>query len=126
MINLKKLFSLDINFYCLQNEIRKSDYNYFKSSNIFDCSNFDLVQIIEIIHDLDLVISVDTSILHLSAAFNKETWGILTLYPDWRWGKFEKYNPYNSLKLFRQKKFNFWDDTIDDIYNQLKRKLIIN
>ena len=25
---------LDINFYCLQNEIRKSDYNYFKSLNI--------------------------------------------------------------------------------------------
>ena len=124
--NLEKLFSLDINFYCLQNEIRSSDYDYFKSSKIFDCSNFDLVQIIEIINELDLVISVDTSILHLSASFNKETWGILTLYPDWRWGKFEKYNPYNSLKLFRQKKFNYWDDTIDDIYKQLKSKLILN
>ena len=30
------------------------------------------------------------------------------------------FNPYNSLKLFRQTKFNYWEDTINDIYNQLK------
>ena len=122
--NLEKLFSLDINFYCLQSEIRNYDYDYFKSLNIVDCSNFDLIQIGEIINNLDLVISTDTSILHLSASFNKETWGILNLYPDWRWSKFEKFNPYNSLKLFRQSRFNYWDDIINDIYNQLKTKLV--
>ena len=121
--NLGKLFSLDINFYCLQSEIRDCDYNYFKSSNIIDCSNFDLFQIGRIINDLDLVISTDTSILHLSASLNKETWGILNLYPDWRWSKFDKFNPYKSLKLFRQNTFNYWDDTINDIYKQLKTKL---
>ena len=122
--NLEKLFSLDINFYCLQSEIRNYDYDYFKSLNIVDCSNFDLIQIGQIINNLDLVISTDTSILHLSATFNKETWGILNLYPDWRWSKFEKFNPYNSLKLFRQSRFNYWDDIIDDIYYQLKTKLV--
>ena len=122
--NLEKLFSLDINFYCLQSEIRNYDYDYFKSLNIVDCSNFDLIQIGQIINNLDLVISTDTSILHLSASFNKETWGILNLYPDWRWSKFEKFNPYNSLKLFRQSRFNYWDDIIDDIYYQLKTKLV--
>ena len=69
---------------------------------------------------MDLIISVDTSILHLASSFNKKTWGILNLYPDWRWSKFEKFNPYSSLKLFRQTKFNYWDDTINDIYSQLK------
>ena len=124
--SLEKLFSLDINFYCLQNEIRNYDYNYLKSLNIVDCSSFDLNQIVEIINNLDLVISVDTSILHLSACLNKETWGILNLYPDWRWSKFEKFNPYNSLKLFRQDKFNDWNDIINEIYDQLKTKLIKN
>ncbi len=124
--SLEKLFSLDINFYCLQSEIRDYDYDYFKSLNIVDCSNFDLLQISEIINNLDLVISTDTSILHLSSSLNKETWGILNLYPDWRWSKFEKFNPYNSLKLFRQSKFNDWDDLINDIYEQLKTKLIEN
>lgn len=118
--DLEKLFQLDINFYNLQSEIRTSDYDYFKSLNIIDCSKFDLIQVSEIINDLDLVISVDTSILHLASTFNKKTWGILNLYPDWRWNKFNKFNPYNSLKLFKQIKFNYWDDIINDIYNQLK------
>ena len=118
--DLEKLFSLDINFFCLQNEIRSSDLDYFKSLNIIDCSNFDIVQIGEIINNLDLVISVDTSILHLAASFNKETWGILNLYPDWRWGKFQNYNSYDSLKLFKQIKFNNWDYVINNIYDQLK------
>ena len=118
--DLEKLFLLDINFYNLQSEIRTSDYDYFKSLNIIDCSKFDLIQVSEIINDLDLVISVDTSILHLASTFNKKTWGILNLYPDWRWNKFNKFNPYNSLKLFKQIKFNYWDDIINDIYNQLK------
>ena len=118
--DLEKLFLLDINFYNLQSEIRTSDYDYFKSLNIIDCSKFDLAQVSEIINNLDLVISVDTSILHLASTFNKKTWGILNLYPDWRWNKFNKFNPYNSLKLFKQIKFNYWDDIINDIYNQLK------
>ena len=118
--DLEKLFLLDINFYNLQSEIRTSDYDYFKSLNIIDCSKFDLIQVSKIINDLDLVISVDTSILHLASTFNKKTWGILNLYPDWRWNKFNKFNPYNSLKLFKQIKFNYWDDIINDIYNQLK------
>ena len=63
---------------------------------------------------------MDTSILHLAASLNKETWGILNLYPDWRWGKFQSYNPYVSLKLFKQIKFNNWDHIINDIYDQLK------
>ena len=116
--DLEKLFSLDINFYCLQSEIRNCDYNYFKSLKITNCGNFNFVQVGEIINNLDLIISVDTSILHLASSLNKKTWGILNLYPDWRWGKFEKFNPYNSLKLFRQTHFNYWDDTINDIYSQ--------
>ena len=52
------------------------------------------------------MITSDTSILHLSASLNKETWAMLSLYPDWRWGEFNKINPYLSLKIFKQEKFN--------------------
>ncbi len=124
LIDLEKLFELDVNYYCLQNEIRNSDLNYFQSLNLTDCGNFNLVQIGEIINNLDLVITVDTSILHLSASLDKETWALLNLYPDWRWNEFQKFHTYNSLKLFRQKRFNIWSDIIDDIYNELKIKLI--
>ena len=38
----------------------------------------------------------------MASSLNIETWGILCLYPDWRWGEFNKFNPYNKLKLFNQ------------------------
>ena len=69
------------------------------------------------------MISTDTSFLHLSSSLNQETWGILNLYPDWRCGEFNKINPYKSLKLFRQKTFNQWDDVELEILHNLKKKI---
>jgi len=120
---LKKIFSLDINFYCLQNEIWKRDLNQFKLLNITNLGELDLIKIADIIPSLDLVISSDTSILHLSASLNKETWGLLSLYPDWRWSYFNKINPYKSLKLFRQTNFNKWDNIVTEIYSNLENKI---
>ena len=82
--NLVKILNLDINFYCLQNEIWQSDKEYFNTDKIKDFGKYDLVEISSIIKNLDLVISVDTAILHISAILNKETWGIFNIYPDWR------------------------------------------
>ena len=121
---MKKIFSLDVNFFSLQNEIWQRDLDTYNSSKMINLGNYSLNEIASIIPDLDLVISSDTSLLHLSASMNKETWGILNLDPDWRWGEFNKINPYNSLKLFHQKKFNEWGDIENDIFNNLKKKLI--
>ena len=121
--SLKKIFSLDINYYCLQNEIWSRDLNEFKLIKINDFGKYSLNEMKSIIPYLDLVISTDTSFLHLSSTLNKETWGILNLYPDWRWGEFNKINPYKSLKLFRQKIFNKWDDVELEILENLKIKM---
>ena len=121
--SLKRIFSLDINFYCLQNEIWERDLNQFKLLNISDLGQLNLIDIANIIPSLDLVISSDTSILHLSSSLNKETWGILNLYPDWRWGEFNKINPYKSLKLFHQNNFNKWRNIENEIYHELENKI---
>jgi Tfp pilus assembly protein PilF len=118
---LNKIFSLDINFYCLQKEIWERDLIQFEKTNITNLGDYSLGNMVAIIQKLDLVISSDTSILHLAASLNKETWGLLNLYPDWRWGAFNKIHPYKSLKLFQQKAFNKWDDVELEIYNNLKR-----
>tara|TARA_B100000927_G_scaffold72375_1_gene57551 strand:- start:196 stop:1899 length:1704 start_codon:yes stop_codon:yes gene_type:complete len=120
---LNKIFSLDINFYCLQNEIWERDLFQFKKKKITDLGNYSLSEMVAIIQNLDLVISSDTSILHLAASLNKETWGLLNLHPDWRWGAFNDMHPYNSLKLFQQKAFDKWDDVEQEIYENLKKKL---
>ena len=120
---LKKLFSLDVNFYCLQSEIWDRDLHYFKSLNLTNCGEYKLTEIASIIQNLDLVISSDTSLLHLSASLNKQTWGILSLYPDWRWSEFNKINPYSNLKIFKQKSFNDWSEIEELIVTELQSKI---
>ena len=120
--SLDKVLSLDINFYSLQNEIWERDQEYFEKTSMYKFGEYDLVEIASIIENLDLVISSDTSILHLSCCLNKETWGIFNIYPDWRWAEFNKINPYPSLKMFKQKKFNQWDDVTDEIFRELQLK----
>ena len=119
---LNKIFSLDINFYCLQKEIWERDLIQFKKTNITNLGNYSLSEMVTIIQNLDLVISSDTSILHLAASLNKQTWGLINLYPDWRWGAFNKIHPYKSLELFHQTAFDKWDDVVLEIYNNLKKK----
>ena len=96
---------------------------YFKSLKLNDCSKYKLDEIASIIKNLDLVITVDTSLLHLSASLNKETWGILSLYPDWRWGKFNNINPYKTLKFFKQENFIDWKIVENLIFKELTLKV---
>ncbi|MDC2998506.1 hypothetical protein OAY90_02530, partial [Candidatus Pelagibacter sp.] len=121
--NLNKILSLNANFYCLQSEIWERDREFLKSSNLINFSNYKLDEIASIIKNLDLVITVDTSLLHLAASLNINTWGLICLNPDWRWGKFNKINPYKNLEIFRQKKFNDWNDIVNEIYKKLKKKI---
>ena len=124
--SLKKIFSLDANFYCLQNEVWDRDLDEFNSLDLINCGKYKLDEIASIILNLDLVITSDTSLLHLSSSLNKETWGMLSLYPDWRWGEFDKFNPYSSLKIFKQKKFNEWTNVENEITDELKKKISNN
>ena len=117
----QEILELDANFYCLQNEIWDRDLELFEKSKLNDCGKFKLDEIASVINNLDLVISADTSILHLSSVLNKETWAMMSLYSDWRWEDFDKINPYSSLKIFKQKNFNEWNE----VKNLIKSKLDI-
>ena len=76
-----------------------------------------------IISNLDLVISIDTAIAHLSAAMNKETWITLSYNHDWRWGlKNMKSHWYKSVKLFRADSKNNWQKVFENIIRNFKKK----
>jgi Tfp pilus assembly protein PilF len=54
------------------------------------------------IENLDLVISVDSSVAHLAGALGKEVWIILSEKPEWRWGQEEDLTIwYENARLFR-------------------------
>jgi hypothetical protein len=56
-----------------------------------------------LIENLDLVITVDTSIAHLAGAMGKETWVLLAPNADWRWLLDREDSPwYPTLRLFRR------------------------
>ena len=62
---------------------------------------------------LDQVISVDTSVAHLSAALGKPTLLLLPYRPDWRWGAVGKTSVwYPSVKLLRQTRSEGWKSAL--------------
>ena len=123
--NFQKLLELDVSFYSFQKEIWDRDKEFFKNSNIIDFSEKNFSEIIAIIQNLDLVISSDTFFLHLSCICNKETWGLISLNADWRWYEYYKYNPYETLKIYKQSDYKSWDDVMENLHKDLKKKFNI-
>ncbi len=76
-----------------------------------------------LIANLDLVISVCTSVAHLSGAIGKKTWIMIPHHPCWRWFDDEsEASPwYPSVKLFRQKEKHTWHDVLERVAEELKK-----
>ena len=69
---------------------------------------------------LDLTITVDTSAAHLAGALGKPVWVLLPWVTDWRWMLNREDNPwYPTMRLFRQKKGEDWDDVIARVEKEL-------
>ncbi|MCT7990632.1 tetratricopeptide repeat protein [Laspinema sp. D6] len=74
------------------------------------------------ISQLDLIITVDTSVAHLAGAMGKPTWLLLAYTPDWRWGLDGCASPwYPTLRLFRQKQPGDWQEVGDRITEELRQ-----
>jgi tetratricopeptide (TPR) repeat protein len=75
-----------------------------------------------IVEQLDLVISVDTSVAHLAGALNRPVWILSRHDGCWRW----LYQPtdvspwYPKARLFRQTQAGRWDDVIAQVAHALQ------
>ncbi|MBP88912.1 MAG: hypothetical protein CMJ64_19725 [Planctomycetaceae bacterium] len=73
-----------------------------------------------IMKNLDLMVTSDTSVPHLSGALGVPSWVALSLSPDWRWFLEREDSPwYPTMRLFRQKTLADWGDVFDRIANEL-------
>lgn len=84
----------------------------------------DMAQTAALIQDLNLVISVDTAVLHLAGALRRPAWALLDSLPDWRWGqRGDRALWYDDMLLFRQPAPGDWDSVVQCLHATLVHAL---
>jgi hypothetical protein len=79
-----------------------------------------------ILAGLDLVITSCTSVAHCAAALGVETWVIVPVLPYYIWAvPGDKSVWYESVRLFRQKEYGKWDQTLQEVEEALKDRLAV-
>ena len=73
-----------------------------------------------LVSQLDLVISVDTSVAHLAGALAKPVWVLVPFVPDWRWQLDRDDSPwYPTARVFRQDDARNWAHVIARVHAAL-------
>jgi hypothetical protein len=113
-----------LQYVSLQKDLGDSDRKALKSRP--DISNFaaelkDFGDTAALCECLDVVVTVDTSVAHLSGALGKETWILLSFSAAWRWLLDRDDSPwYPTAKLFRQRTAGDWST----VFSRIEAKLI--
>lgn len=130
--NFIRLRDLDIEFYSLQkgqeaeNELRDLEATGWQGPRIIDlmAEADDFLDTGALVECMDLVITVDTSIAHLSAALGKETWLLNRFDSCWRWLVDKEYSPwYSAIRVFNQPKPGDWDAVMKTVLLGLQDRL---
>lgn len=107
----------------LQKELRSGDLEVLRSHpkvRHFEDDIADFSDTAALCELMDLVISVDTSVAHLSAALGRTTWVLLAAVPDWRWMLGRDDSPwYQSVKLLRQPRPGDWESVLKVVSQEL-------
>lgn len=122
---LAPLLRLNVDWHLLQTEVRTLDEPFLRNYPIKDWRSelSNLHETAGLLDQLDLLITVDTSVAHLSAALGKPTWIMLPYAPDFRWLLNRTDSPwYPSVQLFRQPKPQDWASVVANIYESLTCK----
>jgi len=114
-----KLFSLQKINGVDQIKSRKDIFNLNIIENLDKDAPF--VDTAELISNLDLIITSDTSIAHLAGALGKKTFLAIQKHAEWRWFEKRSDSPwYSNMKIFRQKVDGIWDS----VFLEMKEDLI--
>jgi tetratricopeptide (TPR) repeat protein len=118
-----------ISWFSLQVGRPSADISALDGVKILDLSPWlaDFAETAAAICQLDLVISVDTSVAHLAGALARPTWLLLRYPPEWRWLLEREDSPwYPTARLFRQRKAGDWPGVVSDVASALAQHLSRN
>lgn len=77
-----------------------------------------------VVENLDLLISVDTAVVHLAGALARPVWVMLPGNPDWRWMLEREDSPwYPTMRLFRQSQLGDWAPVVERARQALEKKM---
>ena len=112
-------------FVGLQKEVRALDQTVLEACPDIEQYGSELVDFGDtaaLISQLDLVISVCTSVAHLAAAMGKPVWVIVPFNPDWRWFLDRADSPwYDSVRVFRQTRWRDWSEVLAKVGQELEK-----
>jgi hypothetical protein len=113
----------DVQFISLQKDVRREDAPGVAGATRLLRLGGDFTDFADaaaVVSQLDLVITVDTSVAHLAGAMGKPVWILLPFAPDWRWLLEREDSPwYPTARLFRQHRPDDWDEAIARVGREL-------
>ncbi len=102
----------------LKPEEKKEFYSYNSVEDLGDKSFYDLAKCL---NELDIIVSVDTSIIHLCGILNIKAYLLLNYNNFWTWFLDKKDTLwYPSIKIIKQKKFNDWSYVFEKLELELE------
>jgi Flp pilus assembly protein TadD len=113
----------DIMFYSLQKAPFGAGLQNYRLANIVDFSEeiADFSDTAAIIENLDILISVDTSVAHLAGAMGRKVFNLLPYSADWRWFLEKDDSPwYPSMRLVRQISPGNWESVFEKVREILR------
>lgn len=126
LAQLAPLLGAPYEFHCLQKEIRPIDaaeLPRFPQVQTHTDELTDFSDTAALIAQMDVTVSVDTSVAHAAGAIGAPVWLMLPFAPDWRWFLHRDDSPwYPTARLFRQKTRGDWIGVSGDIAEALKKR----
>ncbi len=121
---LRPLLAEPAEFHALQTEFRETDrVTLLHSPQIKTWAHrlTDFAETAALAAEMDVVVSVDTSVAHLAAAIGRPTWILIPYSPDFRWLLEREDSPwYPTARLFRQPKRDDWPSAIEKVVGALR------
>lgn len=106
-----------VSFYSLQKDWKETHPSLKYPMEL--CGDF--LDTASLISNLDLVISVDTSVAHVAGSLGVPVWVMSRLGGCWRWGlEGSETFWYPSMKIFRQKTMDDWLPVVDEVASGLR------